>query len=223
MTTRNTPKALVETPKLIYVDLPNGLGGRGGVVRFFLLANNIPFTEELIPMSDWPEHKATFIKEGVNPAGTVPIVQLGDKTLTQHVAIMRYLANLAGVSTGDPYRDYIQDLVADEYQGWRDAWVSGAFGDDEAKNNYAKETVAKKLRLFEGLYAKYKMNDAFLSTSPNGVPLWGDAAIYGLIRDNIISSFLDENTLEEHPCLNKLFKKYGALPKVASWVQKAAT
>ena len=58
-----------------YLDLPYGLGGRGGAQRFFLLANQIPFTEDLVSMSEWGSvEKARVVTSGENPGGTLPIL-----------------------------------------------------------------------------------------------------------------------------------------------------
>ena len=47
-------------------------------------------------------------------------------------------------ASDDAYEEYVQDLVADEYQGFRDAWVKTAFsGTDEEKAKYKDEDVAR--------------------------------------------------------------------------------
>ena len=114
-----------------YLMLPNGLGGRGAVTRFFFLANNIPFTEDNVSMADWGAgEKVKSIESGENPCGTLPILYVGDKQedashVIQHIAMSRFIARLHGVTKDmTPYEEYVQDLVADEYQGFRDMWVS---------------------------------------------------------------------------------------------------
>ena len=47
------------TSALRYLILPAPISGRGGAVRFFLLANKIPFKEKLHALSDWPGVKAS--------------------------------------------------------------------------------------------------------------------------------------------------------------------
>ena len=65
------------------------LGGRGGCVRFFMLAHGIDFTEELYDMgTDWPAAKAKIIESGENPAGTVPVVKYDGKVLAQHFDVL---------------------------------------------------------------------------------------------------------------------------------------
>jgi glutathione S-transferase len=113
-----------------YLALPNGLGGRGGAQRFFLLANRIPFTEDLVSMGEWGSaEKARIVTSGENPSGTLPILYTANgETLTQHIASSRYLARVHDVTADlTAYEEYVQDLVADEYQGFRDGWVKAAF------------------------------------------------------------------------------------------------
>jgi glutathione S-transferase len=208
------------TPKLIYLNLP--VAARGGALRFFMLSNNIDFTEDLIDMKDWPARKAELIKSGANPAGNVPIIELDGKVLTQHVSTMRYLAKLAGKTSGDDYGDYVQDLVADEYQNWRNVWVATAFQGGD-KDVYKTETLPEKLTIIEGYYNNYKTGKSpFLSVSPSGAGLWGDSAVAGLLWDNIQTGLLDEEILDKYPNLSALYKTYIAQPPVAAWIASKA-
>ncbi|CAB9500884.1 Glutathione S-transferase, N-terminal domain [Seminavis robusta] len=211
-----------------YLALPNALGGRGGAQRFFLLANNIPFKESLVEMSDWgASEKARVVSSNENPCGTVPILYTSDISgkdaqLIQHVASARYLAHLHGLTKDNAaYDEYVQDLVADEYQGFRDAWVNTAFsGTDEEKNKYKIEAAPKLLATFDALYAKYKTHDMYLSVSKsNNSPLWADAALFGLLRDNIITGLIAANDLEKsYPHLWAMYAAFGEIPAVKAWI-----
>ena len=73
--------------------------------------------------------------------------------------------------------------------------------------------------MLEALYLKYKTTEVYLSTSKAaGVPLWGDAAVFSILFDHIKTELLDEEKLAEYPCLDALYKAYGALPPVNKWV-----
>lgn len=195
-----------------YLDL-GGIGGRGGVVRFFMLVHDIPFTEELIePGEAWAKVKPQLIKSGENPAGKLPVVKTDDgATLTQHIAIMRKLAADRSISQGD----FANDAIADEYQSFREAWVDAAFlGGDKGK---FQRHVVEELAVFEGLYIKYATYSTFLSSSK---PLWGDTAIASLIRDIILTGFLDENDLPAlAPRLYTMYSAFIAIPAVAKWIE----
>jgi len=144
-----------------YLGVPNKIGGRGGVTRFFFLMYGIQFDEELYDFTTeaWPNKKREILASGENPAGSVPIVVYGNKTLTQHIATIRYIALDLGLGAG-PWGNYIQDIIADEYQFLRDAWVVAAFmgGDKEKFLTLVKD----KLTVFNALYYKYATDDVYM-------------------------------------------------------------
>ena len=69
-------------------------------------------------------------------------------------------------------------------------------------------------------YAKYKTHDTYLSVSKsNNSPLWADAALYGLLRDNIITGLIAANDLEKsYPELWNMYSAFGEIPSVKAWV-----
>mmetsp|Transcript_24303 Transcript_24303/g.43130 ORF Transcript_24303/g.43130 Transcript_24303/m.43130 type:complete len:249 (-) Transcript_24303:183-929(-) len=218
-----------------YLNLPLGLGGRGGVQRFFLLSQDIPFSEQLFPVGDaWATEKERLKTSGENPSGTVPIVVAtrtmgnnhGDdhhddrQVLPQHIATARYLASVFDRNSGDAYKDYVQDLVADEYQGFRDKWVAVSFsGTDEEKAKYRQDELPKQLVKFDALYQQFKTHDTFLSVSPKTKnPLWGDAAVFGLLRDHILTGHLTLDELKAYDHLSTMYQAYEKIPAIANWI-----
>ena len=207
-----------------YLALPMGLGGRGGVQRFFLLSQGIPFQEKLYDMGDeWATEKARMKSSGENPCATAPVIYADDVPLPQHIAASRLLSTIHGCNAADPYDDYVQDLITDEYQGFRDAWVHTAFaGTDEEKEAWKSTGLPAQLDKFNALYQQFKTTDdtsPFLSVSAKTQqPLWGDAAIFGLVRDNILTGFITRDELVQYPSVKAMFEKYEAIPAVADWV-----
>eukprot|EP00525_Craspedostauros_australis_P005706 CAMPEP_0198129724 /NCGR_PEP_ID=MMETSP1442-20131203/52384_1 /TAXON_ID= /ORGANISM="Craspedostauros australis, Strain CCMP3328" /LENGTH=225 /DNA_ID=CAMNT_0043790175 /DNA_START=45 /DNA_END=722 /DNA_ORIENTATION=- len=212
-----------------YISLPHGLGGRGGVQRFFMLANEIPFSEDLYG-AKWPEAKKAMVESGENPCGSAPVIYCKDDDsvhLSQAIAGSKYIGAVFGATTGDAYGDYVQDLVCDEYQGFRDLWVAMAFasGDDaeDKKKAYREESLPKQLTKFDALYGKFKTHDVYLSVSKKtNMPLWGDAALFGLIRDNVITGFMKMDDLDKYPNLASMYKSYAKIGPVAAWIEKVA-
>ena len=224
-------KITSSTPLLFkYLALPFGIGGRGGVQRFFLLSQNIPFEEELFtlgPTGTWSVEKERVVTSGDNPSGGVPIIYAkvneNEKAipLPQHVATCRYIAAVHGCTSGDPYQDYVQDMVADEYQNFRNSWAKVAFsGTEEQKSTYKKEELPKQLIKFNSLYKQFKTHDVFLSVStksPNN-PLWGDAAIFGLLRDHVLTGLLTLDSIEtSYPELHNMYQEYLKIPAINEW------
>jgi Glutathione S-transferase, C-terminal domain len=212
---------------LKYFTLPHGLGGRGGAQRFVLLANGIPFTDELVAMDYWfAEGKAKALESGENPCGTLPVVFVGENkewSLSQHIASSRYLAHLHGVTKDmTAYDEYVQDLVADEYMGFRDAWAHAAFdGTEDEKKKFKEEAIPKYLTKFDKLYNKFKTDEVYLSKTSEGSPLWGDAALFGLLRDNVITGFIDLATVEKsYTNLWNLYETFGKIEPVKEWLDK---
>jgi hypothetical protein len=123
-----------------------------------MLAQNIDFDEQLINMGDdWAKEKQRLIESGENPSGSAPILYSNGAPHPQHIAAARYVARVRKVTSGDDYKDYVQDLVADEYQGFRDQWVNVTFnGDDEAKAEYKTGDLVKQLSKFNALYENFK-------------------------------------------------------------------
>lgn len=204
-----------------YLKIP--FEGRGGVTRFFMLSQGIPFSEKLlVPSDDWAQEKKRLLESGENPSGSLPLLYCNGEPHPQHIAASRYLARVHGVTSGDDYKDYVQDLVADEYQGFRDQWVNATFsGSDEVKAEYKSGDLVKQLIKFDALYKTFKTDDPFLSLSAKtGQPLWGDAAIYGLLRDHILANFLTEADLDAYPNLLAMYTAYGKIPAVEEWIAK---
>jgi hypothetical protein len=190
-----------------------------------MLSQGIPFEEHLImPGELWTAEKKRLIESGENPAGSVPIIQTekGGKAYPQHVAVSRYLARINNLTSGDDYKDYVQDLVADEYQGFREQWSQATFsGTDDQKATYKDTTLVTQLTKFESLYKTFKTDDVFLSVSAKtGNPLWGDAAVFGLLRDHVLTSYITVDDLKAYSNLASLYNSYGNIPAVKCWLDK---
>lgn len=206
---------------LKYLALPMAIGGRGGALRFFLLAQDIPFDEKLFDMAaEWPAEKERLAISGENPAATVPVVYADGKPLTQHIATARLLSTVHKRSALDIYENYVQDMVADEYQAFRDAWVHHAFSaTDEEKATYKKETLPKQLVKFNAMYEHNKIHDVYMSVGEKTKqPLWGDAALFGLIRDNILTGLMAREDLTKYEKLEAMYSAFEKIPAVAEWI-----
>jgi glutathione S-transferase len=212
-----------------YLALP--VAARGGVLRFFLLSHGVAFEEQLIAMNTWSTEKQRLISSGENPSGTLPIIyaknnnDISDSTgdaHPQHIAVSRYLARVYQLTSEDPYKDYVQDLVADEYLGFRDQWVATTFGgNDETKAKYSTVSLPIQLTKFNALYQQFKTEETFLSTSAKTrQPLWGDAAVFGLLWDHTMTGYLTvEDLNDKYPHLAALFAAYHAIPAVNHWIE----
>lgn len=200
------------------------LGGRGGVVRFFMLIHGLDFDEKLIPMAEWGAAKAKMIEDKENPSGTVPILAVNDDEsvpeLTQHIAICRYLfrTKITDLEV-TPLQEMLQDMVADEYQGWRNAWAA-TLGSVDVKATYKAEKLSNHLTLFNSLYEKYATAQPFLSTTSDSKPLWADIAIASLVYDHIQTGLLTKEELKAFPKIESLFDAFCTIHPVANWMEQ---
>ena len=214
---------------LKYLALPNSIGGRGGAQRYFLLSQDIPYAEQLFEMGDaWVAEKKRLVESGENPSGSVPVIVAtvdDDKEvfLPQHIASSRLLAKIHGKNSGNDYNDYVQDMVADEYQKWRTTWVDITFNaDDEGKKAYREKDLPEELTKFTALYKNFKTHSVYMSVNPNNdKPLWGDAAIFGLVRDHIMTGHMTLDDLKAYPELLAMFEAYEKIPAVSEWIEAA--
>ncbi|CAJ1359055.1 unnamed protein product [Effrenium voratum] len=213
-----TPKELEKGLTLEYLALPSPISGRGGVVRFFLLANKVVFTEKLHSLEDWGGSvKAKYVAEGISPAGQLPLLWVGESPNSEHISLMRLVAGLAQLKTAkeaDCWSLYVQDMVADAYAEWRGAWASATFGGDAAAKETYKATVPGRLKQFEGVLAKAGLKGAFIS---GDLPLWGDSALFSLISDNIVTGCIGADAVKEFPLLHQICTAYAGIEAVASW------
>jgi hypothetical protein len=230
---------ITPTSKLVlkYLDLPHCIGGRGGALRYFLLCQDIPFTEQLFAMGDeWTNEKKRLVETGENPSATVPVIVATNNNnnneeedeescyyLSQHIATARLLARIHGKDSGDAYQDYIQDMIADEYQGFRNKWVWASFeAKVDEKAEYQSKDLPQQLTKFNALYRNFQTHTIYLSVNKaNDMPLWGDAALFGLLRDHILTGHMTEETLQAYPELMAMYQAFGKIPAVASWIEKA--
>ena len=61
--------------------------------RLFLLANKLPFTNELMPLDTWKGgEKERYQKEGLSPLGHLPVLEHDGKCTPEAMAIARYMA-----------------------------------------------------------------------------------------------------------------------------------
>ncbi|CEL92452.1 unnamed protein product [Vitrella brassicaformis CCMP3155] len=75
------------TPKLYYFDFT----GRAEPIRLAFMLGQVKFEDIRISLSEWPQMKGSM------PQGMVPVLEIGDKRLTQKTAIMQYAAKAANL------------------------------------------------------------------------------------------------------------------------------
>ena len=84
--------------------------------------------------------------------------------------------------------------------------------------------MTKYLSKFDQLYDHLNAHDAYMSDSKStGNPLWGDAAMFGLLHDNMLMGFVTKEDLaRKYPRLSLLYSRYEEIPSVKEWIDKKA-
>ncbi|KAE8344905.1 hypothetical protein BDV24DRAFT_148744 [Aspergillus arachidicola] len=95
-------------------------------LRLFLKDAGVEFNDVRYPYDDtWPAASAVLKEKGLSVTGRVPVLEYEGKILTQHLAILRYLARELGEYDGNTSLEkYFLDAVADVYNDWRIQWVN---------------------------------------------------------------------------------------------------
>jgi glutathione S-transferase len=124
-------------PTIHYLDFKSR--GRGQVVRLLFEVCYLPppfvhlpyshtrtqdagiaYTDIRYNSDEYPHYKQTKIAE-LNPAATIPVIELNGRILTQSYAILRHMSRLlGGVYDGETEEEvYFTDLICDMIVDWR--------------------------------------------------------------------------------------------------------
>jgi glutathione S-transferase len=193
-----------------------GASGRGGALRFLLLATGIAFEEDKVAVSDWPETKQKLVASGVSPAGYLPVLTVNGKHLTEHHAIMRRFSAQLGLYGGDVERDYLIDSLAEATTSWRWHWVSSLEG-GEVKDKYVSTQRAEHYKAFEQLLEQHGASGAF---AVSGAKLsFADVLLFSQLWDDCVAYGSD--LLKASPRLLAFYKAFSVQPRVAAWCEDA--
>ncbi|ODM88750.1 Glutathione S-transferase 1 [Orchesella cincta] len=124
--------------KLTYFDF----AARGEPARLIFAAANVKFVDNRVKMQDWPALKPTL------EWGQMPVLQFGDKTLTQSKAIYRYLGRKFKLSGADEWESAQCDELVDAISDLVDEFVKFAIKEqDPVKKEELKRPLSHPLFL----------------------------------------------------------------------------
>ena len=104
-------KAIGGVPTIHYFNFQSR--GRGQVVRLMWEDAGIAYDDTRYSFEEYPEYKTTRIAE-MNPATTIPVVELNGRILTQSYAILRHFARQLGRYDGETEEEkYWADAMCD--------------------------------------------------------------------------------------------------------------
>uniref|UniRef100_A0A383V3Y5 GST N-terminal domain-containing protein n=1 Tax=Tetradesmus obliquus TaxID=3088 RepID=A0A383V3Y5_TETOB len=224
----SSPHAASDVLKLKYFDLSGfgGLSGRGGSVRFFLLANGIPFTEEVVDWAGWGAGlKQEAMASGESPTGHLPLVYLPGSSsssppLLETFAILRRLAKRDGQYGSDEERDYAADVAADATVEFRSALLDSAFGGPDAKLSYTT-SPDKRPHFYSVMEALLQRFGSSSSHAVGSSASFADAVVFAVLWDDVAVHGHDEALWGSNPRLAGFFRAYLAQPAVLGWCKGA--
>lgn len=199
--TTNTSTTMPEY-KLTYF---NGRG-MGELIRWIFLYGNIPFTQERVELSEWPERKKATL------GGKLPTLEVDGELLLQSSAIGRYLATKTGLVPQCPWRAAQCDALVDTFKD-----VLFAIFDIVSPKDQTEEEKQAKLReeylpqtlgpLMERLEQQLQNKEWFVEDKMT----WADLAI-GRAMEEVFLALPD--LCQKFPRVNAQAEKIYQLPRI---------
>jgi len=193
------------TYKLTYFDLR----GRGEIIRLMFVAAGVPYEDNRVERSKWPELKAS------TPFGQMPVLEVDGVALCQSKAIARYLAGEFGF-VGETALDKARtDMIIDCGEDVLQQALKFAFEQDQAKqaelkDKFLKETLPAALQSFEKLLVENKGGDSYFVGDKM---TWADIAFSDL--RSLLADFKVEVTFDNVPKLKALLERVESNPRIA--------
>ncbi|CAL8089297.1 unnamed protein product [Orchesella dallaii] len=184
-------------------------------IRLILAYGGVQYEDNRIEQEDWPAVKNTF------PWGQLPVLQFGDRTLSQSNTICRFLGRKFNLNGSNDWEAARVDELADALTDFR-LEIKKIYGESAEKDEVKKaELTANFLsniapRFFGNLESSIAKNgDSPYLVGKNLTWIDLQAAHYLDIFDTIIP-----NVLDTFPKLGKLKTTVYKIPKIAEWIEK---
>uniref|UniRef100_A0A0N7ZBC2 glutathione transferase n=1 Tax=Scylla olivacea TaxID=85551 RepID=A0A0N7ZBC2_SCYOL len=193
--------------KLVYF---NGRG-LGELIRWIFLHGDIPFTDERVEMSEWPE------KKKVTPGGKLPLLYIDGKPLWQSMAIGRFAAKLAGLTLDDTldacycdaFVETAKDLLTEMYK-----ILLSEKSQEEKDKELREEYVVKTLTpVLEKVNKRLETKQWLIGDKMT----WADLAISRSIDEVAIHI---SDVVSKYPNVSAHAEKIHQLPKIKEWRAK---
>ena len=151
-------------------------GGRGEPARLALAIGGVEFEDDRIAFRDWGERKKQ------TPFGSVPILEVDGKRLTQSNSILRYVGRLTGLYPEVSWQAALCDEIMDAVEDYNHA-LGGTFGisDPDEQREAREKFIAGKLT--SSLTAIEKLlNDRGGEWFADGRLTVADLKVYDMVR-----------------------------------------
>ncbi|KAL0491993.1 glutathione S-transferase [Acrasis kona] len=146
---------------LTYFDIQ----GKAEAIRLLFEDQGIKYDEEKVG-ANWPQKKQELISKGIAPFGQVPVVSIGDKHLSQTLAIMRYFDREQKLTeTSD--EKYYADALADGVEDWRTQYVRNVYQNTQEEfEKFCDEKFPHYVKIYEKFLSQSKYKPFFVTKQP---------------------------------------------------------
>ncbi len=201
--------------KLTYFDFS---GGRTEPARLAFHLGGIPFEDDRFAPADFPQvRKAT-------PLNQVPVLQIGERVVTQSDAITRYAGKLAGLYP----QDELQALLCDEVMGGLEdvivkiAATLGMKGDElkAAREALARDALPRYLRWLAGQLASH--GGAFFADNRLTIADLKALVVLRWVSSGVLDHIPTDIVATVAPTLVDYVRRIGETPAIAQYYQARA-
>jgi len=190
--------------------LPFKIFGRGGVVRLYLVHNNVAFKETSYEFdSSWASKNKDKVSGGLNPSGELPAAEIGSLVLSESNAIMRYVGSVYNKQRDTLAIQAMSDMLLDKIVPFRDASTRALLDENEKKKH------------LEDRHRHYKILNTMLTRHAGETGEVGraslqpsDFSVFCIIHDD---SRIHGYVANQYPALEKLYKRVAAVPAIDKW------
>ncbi|CAH1787920.1 unnamed protein product [Owenia fusiformis] len=209
----NDQNNMSKSYKLTYFDAR----GRGEFIRLIFNSKNIKFEDNRVKQPDWPALKPK------TPMGHLPVLQVGNVTLSESITVARFAANEAGIAGKTILEKAQADMIVESLTELITAVFNAALsaGRPDKVPAALAAVIAK-----EGKTSLGNVEKCFVANNPGGSFLvgkemtWADICIFNVM--NCLSGFGQdaEKILNENsPKLLSIYKCVAENPNIANWVK----
>ncbi|KAG8314752.1 hypothetical protein J6590_085458 [Homalodisca vitripennis] len=172
---------------------------------------------ESAPLNMMPHPSDFYLFVPATPWGQTPVLEANGQTVTQSIAITRYLGRQAGLCGADAWEDMRIDEIVYVINDLRAELAKYHYEKDEKRKEEVKGTVLSTTAPFylSRLDAHVKANNGYLA---NGKLSWAD--LYFAAISDYLSFMYGSDITAGYPNLTELREKVLALPKIKEWVSK---
>jgi len=192
--------------------LPFKIFGRGGVVRLYLVHNDIAFKETSYAFDgSWASENKEKVCGGLNPSGELPAAEIGSLVLSESNAIMRYVGNAFNKQRDALDIQAISDMVLDKVVPLRNSTIHALLTSDENEKKKHLEDRHRHYKILNTMLTRHggetgEVGRASLQPS--------DFSVFCIIHDD---SRIHGYVANQYPAVEKLYKRVAAVASVNKW------